>query len=256
MLTFIAKSVVLATVLSLGIVLWYHYAYVKQTINERGFEFAKLLLEHQISWPLAFLGGVFLLRNQIEYLIQKQGVEELSIGGITTKFRQAPAQETTALPGVQGLRYRSPERRPNRPWEYEAFTKRKNMIKDDLARMLPGRDPAEQIEALMDSLAFCRIDALAEYLDRRIYGSQVQILRLLARSEAGAELSQVQAIYDRAKADFPEVYREYPFDKYVSFLRNVGVIESLPGDQIKITAEGQAFLEWADGRNFPVNWPY
>jgi hypothetical protein len=79
-----------------------------------------------------------------------------------------------------------------------------------------------------------------------IYKSQIQLLWLLTRLPIKWD--------DIFKNYYPETMRNYPYDKYIYFLKNNGLIELIPPDApypyVSITPLGKEFLEYLKTSNY------
>lgn len=75
-----------------------------------------------------------------------------------------------------------------------------------------------------------------------IFGSQIRILQRLNCSVFESKDS-LKPFYEFAKAAFPRVYAEYPYENYLAYMKNAKLIDE-QGKQIIITPIGKDFLKF------------
>ena len=57
-------------------------------------------------------------------------------------------------------------------------------------------------------------------------------------------IADAKAYYDKAKEDYPEVYKTYQFEGWLGFLKNEQLIIHHPSEMIEITLRGRDFLKY------------
>ncbi len=67
-----------------------------------------------------------------------------------------------------------------------------------------------------------------------IFGSQLQLLAQII-IEPGVPPIVARQIYDAAKSANPEAYRAYPFEQWIAFLQNSGLITVAPTGNYVLT---------------------
>ncbi len=76
-----------------------------------------------------------------------------------------------------------------------------------------------------------------------IYGSQVRALQSLNSHIQGVPLEEIAGYYDEAKSQYPIVYGDYDFGKWLSFLQSNSLLRS-DDSRAFITVEGKEFLKY------------
>ncbi|MGE5443079.1 MAG: hypothetical protein ACM3SR_00550 [Ignavibacteriales bacterium] len=78
------------------------------------------------------------------------------------------------------------------------------------------------------------------------------LLRFLNSHREGASLAELVQLYDAAKADYPSLYENYPFDKWLGFLQAFNLVAK-QDSQVFITVAGCEFLKYliAAGKSGP-----
>jgi hypothetical protein len=78
------------------------------------------------------------------------------------------------------------------------------------------------------------------------------LLRFLNPRRKGASLAELVPPYDAAKADYPLLYENYPFDKCLGFLQAFNLVAK-QDSRVFITVAGCEFLKYliAAGKSGP-----
>jgi hypothetical protein len=95
-------------------------------------------------------------------------------------------------------------------------------IRRDLTNTI-GPDLKNQFEALIYYSASRNVALVHERNYNAIFGSQLQLLAQM-NVDLGVPPSVARQIYDATKSANPEVYRAYPFEHWLAFLQNGGLI--------------------------------
>lgn len=74
-------------------------------------------------------------------------------------------------------------------------------------------------DMLVDALAMTRIALAFETLYRIIFGSQIEAV-IQANRPGGVPRPQLEKLFEKAKADFPELHEERTFDEWLEFMRH------------------------------------
>jgi hypothetical protein len=61
--------------------------------------------------------------------------------------------------------------------------------------------------------------------------------------------------YEAAKSTYPEVYRHFPFEHWIGFLQNGGLITVAPSGNYVLTPYGRGFLKYILDRRLSVTKP-
>ncbi|HXW22480.1 MAG TPA: hypothetical protein VEK14_06185, partial [Rhodomicrobium sp.] len=76
-----------------------------------------------------------------------------------------------------------------------------------------------------------------------IYRSQIELLLELNKGKL-LPLAEAKKYYDNAAAAYPTLYANYPFDRWLEFLKSHTMILQYPGDIIDLTHRGKDFLKY------------
>lgn len=100
------------------------------------------------------------------------------------------------------------------------------------------------IPVLVRYLAATRIALHFERAYSFIWGSQLAILQHLnTLVDVGASMESLKPFYEQAAATYPQMYKTYRFETYMSFLRSQMLVE-IKKDHAFITLIGREFLKW------------
>ena len=122
--------------------------------------------------------------------------------------------------------------------EYIVF--QENQLRAELIAKGIAADPAEMARVLTRFTASAMMLADFERIDRLIWGNQIELLSSL-NGATMASRDQLLPYYQKAVDTEPLVSQGYPFDNYLAFLMNNGLIAFESGSYV-ITIKGRAFL--------------
>src|ERR1700722_4721283 len=88
---------------------------------------------------------------------------------------------------------------------------------------------------------FLRVDF--EQLYREVWGSQMDLLAEANRPTRGVTRAQARAAYDHAAAKSPEVYKTYPFERWIEFLTLNELLRATETGFIA-TEKAKAFIQY------------
>lgn len=103
-------------------------------------------------------------------------------------------------------------------------------------------DDSKKIETLVRYSAVMSLVNNFEFIYYNIYGSQIALLREINKSTNSTK-SSVEYIYIEAKKQYPDLYKEYSYDKYLNFLKGVNLI-LINNEKLVITDLGVDFLKY------------
>lgn len=104
------------------------------------------------------------------------------------------------------------------------------------------KDAKEREQFLIRALAGGSVSYLHDMTWASIFRSQLQVLNEL--NSAGAKmLNELRPFYDAAAAADPGVYKSYPFEAWVSFMKGQGLIRQ-DGNVVQITVRGKDLLKY------------
>jgi hypothetical protein len=220
-----------------------------------------------LAWPLVVGGIVWLLWDQVKDSAKR--ITELGLSG--AKFAPPPVEQIPTPPttGVS-----TPLQPPNQagtpaatqPGSAQQLIQRvREFITPDqldpavqnIRRELTalGANKDEQIEVLIHVLGSVNIQLTHQRVYGAIYGSQLQLLALM-NTDDGAPPNGARQIYEAAKAQYPEVYRNYPFEAWMGFLHKSGLIDVAANANYVLTSYGRGLLRYVIDRHLPTNKPY
>jgi len=117
--------------------------------------------------------------------------------------------------------------------------KSEKAIRDFLTR--EGINTAEDKEkVLIRHLAASELTLVFSRVDFLLYKSQLKILEFL-NSNPSAPKQMARDVYNAAVAFYPEVLKDYPFEKYLGFLKTNNLIHE-EEEILSITEGGREFL--------------
>ena len=106
-------------------------------------------------------------------------------------------------------------------------------ISNDLDRRF-GDNLAAKVEHLTKHLAATQFALRFEVIGKLIWGTQLELLlHVNARGKDGAPISDLRVFYDTSAAQAPDGLRDYPFERYLGFLKDW---------QLLLEADGRVFI--------------
>jgi hypothetical protein len=196
-----------------------------------------------LVWPgVTLVLGVialFLFRQQLAVLISR--TKRVGKDGLET-FESQPAPPTEEKKSVEEF-----FRTFDNPLLLEVEQLILKDLKDRKIEAAPDRE-----KALVRSLASTNLILHFERVHGLIWASQLTSLRYLNPRDEGADRSELVPIYDAAKADYPERYENYPFERWLGFLKDANLIRERDS-RVFITVQGREFLKYliASGKSGP-----
>lgn len=192
------------------------------------------------KWPLAVVVALFCFRKPIAAFIKK-------VTRIKVKYRGAELQAGFHSQEPTKIEVGSAEKllqASDDPVHLDMERK----IRDFLAKEGIST-AADKEKVLIRHLAALSLNFLFTRIDFMIYENQLKLLECL-NSNATAPKQIAKDMYNAAAASYPEVLKDYPFEKYIGFLKtNNLIIEQ--DETLSITVFGRAFLGFLihTGRN-------
>jgi len=162
------------------------------------------------AWPIAVViiafGFMLLFRNPIIAFLGR--VKEVGSGGIKASSQEPqPPSESKPTTASDLL---SVSTNP-------LVAERETAIEADLKTRGPS-ETAEVVRLLTRQLAVLQISLAFEHLDNVIWGSQIELLRIMNSTPAGLSESEIRPFYDQAAGAYPDIYKNYTFENYMHFL--------------------------------------
>ena len=175
--------------------------------------FIAKLTEHLV-WPIAIIIIAVILKKPVSNIMEK--LKKANIKGSEFEFFTRPVQdpeklETTSVNipihiGTDGVQK-----------EFE------ELIRRDL-KAVNIEDSKEKEKMLVSHLASSQLNVAYERVNSSIYGSQIDLLRSLNSTPNPVDINSLKFFYDNAMTKYPEFYKNYTFQSYVSYLSNMGII--------------------------------
>ena len=104
-----------------------------------------------------------------------------------------------------------------------------------------------------DALRYLLMDQFSalilERASRFLYGSQIDSLIFLHSNNYRATLDEIKRFYDMGSAKFPEIYKNYPFEKWLGFLEMNGIV-GVSNNIITATPIGKALIPYMEMRRY------
>lgn len=86
-----------------------------------------------------------------------------------------------------------------------------------------------------------------------IYKSQLLMLHSMNTRNGYMPSSEARAFYDKVAAEHPAAYAKYPFEAWLNYIKQQGLILHHPGDVLEITWKGKDFLKYLTHWGFDIN---
>ena len=191
------------------------------------------------TWPLAALIFclivVFGFRKSVGPIFDK-------IGPAIDRLKKAGPLELSSAPqGQQPVDVRT-ESAPKifHPLESQLLQDREDAIRKDLEKLFPN-DLAARANSLITHLAATQLVLAFESISKLMWGSQLELLLHVNSSFNGAFVDELKVFYEKAAAAHSTGLKDYPFDNYLGFLVNSGLLIRTNG-RVYITPFAKEFL--------------
>lgn len=103
------------------------------------------------------------------------------------------------------------------------------------------------------ALTYALIDyysaVLLERASRFLFGSQIDAIIFLAANNGRAIDDEMRRFYDAATDRYPEIYRNYPFEGWLSFLQNEGLV-AREREVVSLLPAGKAIISYMQSRGY------
>ncbi len=198
-----------------------------------------------LAWPvvalIVWLVALFLFRAPVSALIGR--TKKVGKGGLEI-FENQPAQPTDEKKGINEF---------FRGFDSPLLVEAEQLILKDLKdRKIEGPDDRER--ALVRSLASTNTVLHFERVYGLLWASQLTCLRYLNSRDQGAEVIEIVPFYELAKAEYPNWYENYSFERWLAFLRSFNLVGG-SDLHVFITVAGREFLKYlvATGKAGPYH---
>jgi hypothetical protein len=110
--------------------------------------------------------------------------------------------------------------------------------------MLKASNVPHEVERhwLVREMIIARANRAHEQIYRTILGSQIELL-LMANTASRANDAQARAIYERARENHPDLYKDFAFENWIAWPTNVGLLIH-EGGQWRSSVIGQEFMKY------------
>jgi hypothetical protein len=212
-----------------------------------------LNLIKDMNWPVAGLifGIVFicLFRRQIADLVTR--ISRIGKAGIETE-------------GIQTVPLSQESQQKRRATALEELTESERSvtvkdteesIKQDLKKQGLETE-SEASGVLIRQLTMARVGLFFEWAYGQIFGSQISLLKKLNEvSGEGLTPQFVETFFASVKQKYPDPYKDWEIDRYLSFLRDQLLITTKDNNH-HITIRGSEFLVWLVKNQRSEDKPY
>lgn len=187
-----------------------------------------------LAWPVAV--GVIVWRIGPKFLDAIRGravnVEGFGVrASITTVEQQITSPDNPVnLPALA----------PATPTPPPVVRELVQLVEQQIRTELALYAPADREPALINALAASRVRGQHEFNYNRIFGSQIEGLKQLDQL-GGATVDQARAFFEPYAKQYPNVYENYGFDGWLSFMLKAGLV-AREGDRLTATPAGHDFL--------------
>lgn len=168
-----------------------------------------------------------------------------SIDGAISRMRNID-KSGVAFDSVQ--RGAQPERDPSseaealkREMDNALVREAEDFIKNEFKKR--GLSGEESLNIAIRYLAATHLALQFENVFRIIWGSQLRLLSDLNTRPTGQPIDTLKPFYEAGAKVFPGVYQNYPFERWLGFLQEFGLIRNDNGT-IRVTVRGREFLTY------------
>jgi hypothetical protein len=207
-----------------------------------------LKLIEVLKWPCVAIIAVLIFYNGIQALMSR--IQRAAIGGRTVDFAQ-PAAIVSEQQQQRQISKPTSSETPGGEAPPPAPSPALRLIEEPIAAAVAASNASEEIKRawLIRGAAIARLERAHEMTYRLIMGSQIALL-LQANTGANFDVGVARAIYDEAKAKYPEIYKTFEFETWLNWPANTGLMK-IDRDALKsaitITDVGRDFLHYLVG---------
>jgi hypothetical protein len=90
---------------------------------------------------------------------------------------------------------------------------------------------------------------ILERASRFLYGSQIDAVIFLNSNNNRATIDKFRRFYDTGNTNYPEIYKSYPFDKWLAFMQLSGIVV-VSDNFVGATAIGKALIAYMQRRQY------
>ncbi len=208
--------------------------------------FTDPLFWNAVSWPLATVICVFLVRRNVSLLCEKilsknikfnRGLGVLEVSDVHNQRGGTPSESLQEI--LDGF-----------PYLRNKVDQLKGLIEQE--RRNTGIEDSDAEEWYLVRCIEYFIAHNMEVVYRCIYGSQIRVLQFLNDVDVASE-AEVARYYEEAKKEYSEFYEKVPFHLWIDYLKRVSLVSvGATNDQYKITEDGRQFLIYINSYGLAV----
>jgi hypothetical protein len=209
----------------------------------------------KLSWPIITLVIFLVLKEPIKNLINN--IKKIGYGGagIETNYAKNQDDENSLLKKLgdgQDESYID-----NALGKFSEFT----LCRAD--EIIENETQISSVEGLQNQYdriyKYSKLLVLIKNFEKMydsMYGSQIRFLQRLNHTTSESK-SSLKLYYENAKKIYPDIYKEYSYESYLTYLKNQGLIIQEDGsDDIQITYIGKDYLRYLLEANLSIEKPY
>jgi hypothetical protein len=189
-------------------------------------------------WPVSVLIFclivVIVFRKRIAPIFDK-------IGPAIDRLKKAgPIELTSTPPSQQAIDVRAKSEKIFHPLDNPLLKERETAIRRDIETLFPS-NVTDRVDSLITHLAATQLVLAFESINKLIWGSQLELLLHVNSSFNGVVVDDLKIFYEKAAAAHSAGLKDYPFDNYLGFLVNSGLLIRTNG-RVYITPFAKEFL--------------
>lgn len=187
-----------------------------------------------IVWPIMLFSALLLFRNPLSNLISR--IKDLSVAGAAASFSSQISKASiedlseSDFPVLKGIE----------------ITDAVKLVESKVREFLATIGDDEKLSRVIRELAISRLDTEFAIAHGLIFGSQIELLRLI-RQAGFLDRSTVLSYFERVKKNF-EIYQHSNVNEYLQFLFSKELIKE-EGVQLSLTPFGHDYLLFLYRRN-------
>ena len=188
-----------------------------------------------LIWPgvviIIALGAIVILRPAFVDLIKRiSGASKDGVTFVRGQEGQAAPKDTLSFKDLMDMPINS------------SVLAREKFIKEKFHEF-DLKSEEEKLSVLIRSLALVRLELEYRNISSLIFGSQMQLLVVLAGIPSATKIEKATAIFEDAQSKFPDIHKDRKFDEWLEFLVNTGLVIKNK-DEIDISQYGSDFLKF------------
>jgi hypothetical protein len=215
-----------------------------------------------VKWPVAVVLIIAGLAGYLRDVIKRVANRTTKAGLSGIEFAPPPSEQLPSPP-KEGVAATSPLKSTGRDrvrefiagvkgWLPEQLEPAAQRVRAELDQTF-GTNPSDQVEGLVYVVASLNVQLTHERHFIAIYGSQLRLMEQMIGG--GVSVDVARKFYEEAKAMFPDAYRSYTFEQWITFLVGSGLVTVGQGNYV-LTPHGRGFLKYIVDRQLSPNKPF